>query len=364
MSSNGDPGYGTHPLPGPPPQAGEGNSLRSRQNLPPPSRGRAGVGAADARGSRETVVAAAVLVLVLVGVPWLNPGYRFLSVAISTGTVAITLYGLALLFGQAGIMSVGHAALMGVGAYTAAILSMRLGMGLWSALPFSMFMAALAAALIGLPALRVSGHHFVIITYAFCTLLAIVLTNGGSFTGGATGLDVEPVGTVLGINMDRLRNYYLLVIAALLASMLATYLISASGYGRTLRSIRENEPLARAVGINTGLHKVGAFMMSGAFAGAAGIFQAYYLRHISPTLYGGLPSLYIAMSVMLGGARTLYGPLGGAIIVNFLPEILNIDPVDSRIAYGAGLVAVILLLPRGMVDGLIGLYRWAARQRA
>ena len=156
-----------------------------------------------------------------------------------------------------------------------------------------------------------------------------MLTNGGDFTGGATGLDLGPIGRLFGVNFDKLRNYYLLVLAALLVGMLATHLITRSGYGRTLRAIRENEPLARAVGINTALHKLGAFMLSGAFAGLAGVLQAYYLRHISPELYGGLPSLYLALMVMLGGPRMLYGPLAGAIIVNFLPEVLNIDPVDS-----------------------------------
>src|SRR5262249_12160247 len=160
---------------------------------------------------------------------------------------------------------------------------------------FSALVAALVAGLLGLPSLRVSGHHFVIITFAFGELLTIVLTNGGSFTGAATGLDVDPIGHVLGINFDKVRNYYFLVVAALLLSILATHLVAISAYGRTLRSIRENEALARAVGVNTSLHKIGAFMLSGVFAGLAGILQAYYLRHISPTLYGAFPSVYLAL---------------------------------------------------------------------
>lgn len=310
------------------------------------------------RASRERMIAAAIIVVILAGVPWLNPSYRFLSVAISTGIAAVALYGLSIPFGQAGILSVGHAALMGVGAYTAGMLATHLGVGFWLALPFSMIVAALVAGFVGAPTLRVSGHHFVIITFAFCELLTIVLTNGGSFTGAATGLDVGPIGLALGINFDKLRNYYMLVIGAVLASILATHLIANSAYGRTLRSIRENEALARAVGVNTGLHKIGAFMLSGVFAGVAGILQAYYLRHVSPTLYGAFPSVYLALMVMLGGPRTLYGPLGGAVIVNFLPEILNLDPIDSRIAYGVGLIAVIMLLPGGVISGLIDSYRW------
>src|SRR6202790_338540 len=305
-----------------------------------------------------------LLVVFLIGFPWLNPGYRFLSLGITTGITTIALYGLGLQFGQAGIMSVGHAAFIGIGAYTAAILAGQLGMGFWLALPFSALFSALAAGLIGLPSLRVSGQHYIIITFCFCALLNIAITNGGTFTGGATGLDVGSIDEIFGINFDQLRNAYYLVMAVLLLCLLVAYLIVHSSYGRTLRAIRENELLARAVGINANRHKIGILMVSGAFAGVAGILQAYYLRHISPGLYGPFPSLYLALMVMLGGARLLYGPLIGAVIVSFLPEIMKLDPIDSRIAYGVGLLVVILVLPGGVSAGLLDVYRWLLAKRS
>jgi branched-chain amino acid transport system permease protein len=315
------------------------------------------------RPSLAEIVTAAVVVGFLVGFPSMNPGYRFLSLAITTGFTAVALYGLGFQFGQAGIMSVGHAALMGVGAYTAGILAGKLGIGFWLALPCSALVSAVVAGLVGLPSLRVSGQHYIIITFCFCALLNIALTNGGQFTGGATGLDVGSIGSAFGINFNKLLNTYYLVVVALIICLLATHLMVNSSYGRTLRAIRENETLARAVGINTNLHKIGALMVSGAFAGVAGILQAYYLRHISPTLYGPFPSLYLALMVMLGGARLLYGPLAGAIIVSFLPEILNLNPIDSRIAYGVALLTVILLLPGGVSAGLLNIYRWLMSKR-
>ncbi|RUW96799.1 branched-chain amino acid ABC transporter permease, partial [Mesorhizobium sp. M2A.F.Ca.ET.037.01.1.1] len=204
--------------------------------------------------------------------------------------------------------------------------------------------------------LRVGGQHYIIITFCFCALFVIVLTNGGTFTGSATGLDVGSVTPLPGINFDKLSNNYYLVLAALLLALAATYLIGNSRYGRTLRAIRENEQLARSVGINVDLHKLGVLMVSGLFAGLAGVLQLYYLRHISPTLFGAFPSLYLALMVMLGGARYLYGPLIGAVVVNFLPEVLNLDPVDSRIAYGVCLLLVILLLPGGVGAGIKNVY--------
>jgi branched-chain amino acid transport system permease protein len=305
----------------------------------------------------EQVVFAAILAVGLIALPWLGLGYRFLSIAITTAYTAIALYGLGLQFGQAGIMSVGHAALMGIGAYTAAILSVQLGWGFWSALPFAMLLSAVVAGVIGLPSLRVSGQHYIIITFCFCALFVIVLTNGGEFTGSATGLDVDSVTRVFGINFDKLSNGYYLVLVALFVTIGANAWMVHSRYGRTLRAIRENEQLARATGINVDLHKIGVFMVSGGFAGLAGILQLYYLRHISPTLFGAFPSLYLALMVMLGGTRFLYGPLLGTVIVNFLPETLNLNPIDSRIAYGICLLIVILLLPGGVSAGILNIYR-------
>ncbi len=309
--------------------------------------------------SRAGLAMALVVTAGLLVIPWLGPSYRFLSILISTEIAAIALYGLSILFGQGGMLSLAHAALMGVGGYTAAILSLRLGLGFWAAFPFAMAVTAAVAGLLGVSSLRVAGHHFIIVTFAFGSLFSIVLTNGGRFTGAATGLDLGTTGKLFGHDLDEIHNYYVLVTVVLLLSMLAAYLVSISSYGRILRSIRENEPLARAVGINTGFHKIGAFMLSGVFAAVAGELQAYFLQHISPTLYGGFPSVYLALMVMVGGPRMLYGPLVGAIIVNFLPEVLHLDPIDSRIAYGTGLIAVIMLLPGGVVAGLASLSRWA-----
>src|SRR5262249_49933164 len=163
----------------------------------------------------------------------------------STATAGIVLYGLAIPFGQAGILSLGYGGLMGFGAYTAAILSRDAGMNLWQSLPVSAAVSALFAGVFGLPSVRISGHHFALVTYGSCELLRITLIKGGAFTGAATGLDVPPIGTLAGFNIDKLANTYLLVALVLLASMLATWLISRSRYGRTLRAIRDNETLAR-----------------------------------------------------------------------------------------------------------------------
>lgn len=310
---------------------------------------------------------AAFVIVALLAAPWITHSYRFLSIAISAGIATITLYGLAILFGQTGLLSMAQAAFMGVGAYTATILARAIGLGFWSSIPFAMIASAMVAGVLGVFSLRViSAQYFIIVTFAFGALFSIIMINGGSFTGAATGLDVGPIGSVLGINLNKIRNFYYLTVFFVLASILVTYLISISPYGRTLRAIRENELLARSVAIVTDFHKIAVFMLSGLFAGLAGVLQAHFLQHISPALYETFPSVYLALMVMIGGPRMLYGPLAGAIIIYFLPEVLHLNPVDARIAYGAALVMVIMLLPSGLIGGFIDLYRRAtarARQR-
>lgn len=300
-------------------------------------------------------------VLIVVGlfalVPLLSPNNRFLSLAISAGINVIALYGLSVLFGQTGILSMGHAALVGVGAYTAAILARDFDIGFWVSMPIAGLMAAVVAAIIGIPSLRVSGHHFVIMTFAFGQLLTIMLTNGGDYTGAASGLDLQQPMLLFGIPLDTLPRYYLLVVFFVTLSAIASWAIINSSYGRTLRAIRENEKLAASLGINVGRHKIGAFIVSGVFAGVSGVLLAYFLRHIAPGQFASFPSIYLALMVMIGGPRLLLGPIAGGILVSFLPEILNLDPVQSRILYGACLIAVILLLPNGLIGGIVDGWR-------
>jgi branched-chain amino acid transport system permease protein len=301
----------------------------------------------------QSLLPVLVVIVLLALVPLFGPSNRMLSLAITAGINIVALYGLSVLFGQTGILSMGHAALVGVGAYAAAVLARDLGLGFWLALPAGGILAAVAAAIIGVPSLRVSGHHFVIMTFAFGQLLTIILTNGGDFTGAATGLDLQLPVSFLGHDAGDLVPYYLIVVAFVAISALASWAIINSSYGRTLRAVRENEKLAASLGINVGFHKIGAFVISGVYAGVSGVLLAYFFRHISPTQFASFPSIYLALMVMIGGARLLLGPIAGGILVSFLPEVLNLDPVESRILYGVCLIAVILLLPNGLIAGLL-----------
>ena len=295
----------------------------------------------------------------LIAAPWILSDSRLVALAIVAGINAIVLYGLAVLFGLTGILSIAHAALWGIGAYTAGILLRDLGWSFWAALPYAAVMAGVAAGLLGYPALRVKGHHFLIVTFAFGELLKLVLKNGGDFTGRGQGiLILEGVPPAFGLTFTSSESFYFLVIFFLLLTIAAVYLLGISRLGRTLRAIRENEDLARSVGINTNAYKIGAFVISGALTGVAGALYLYYLRSVSPELFGAFPGVQMAMMLLLGGSRVLLGPLSGAIIVGFLPEIINLDPIESQITFGVLLILVILVLPQGLVAGAQSRYIW------
>ena len=311
------------------------------------------------------------LVVVIVLFPTIVSSSRFLDVAVTYGIFAICLYGLGFLYGQTNYLSIAHSALLGVGAYTAAILFIQAGLGFWAVLPLAALLAMVAALLLGYPALRVSGYHFVIVTFAACELFVLATRNlGGAearkgLTGGAQGLDItEPVGQVFGQSFDinlELEPFYYLVIAFLFITLIVTQILVASPLGRTFRAIRENEPLARSVGIRANWYKILAFGISGLFAGVAGALFAYKLRHIAPDLFNSFEGVELALMVLLGGSRRLMGPLVGAIIVGFLPEILDVigiglTPFQRQIVFGALLIAVIILLPHGLVQGVADLY--------
>ena len=303
---------------------------------------------------------ALVVLLVLLTLPfWLtDPALRSLSV--TACITAIAVYGLELLYAQVGSMSVAHAALQGAGAYAAAILLRDFGVNFWFALPCGAVAGAVLACLLGLATARVSGHYFVILTFAFGGFLVIALTNGGSVSGGADGiLLLEPIPEVFGWapRINDVRGWYYFALAFLVLSILVSWLVTRTRFAASCRAVRENEQLARAVGVNVAAYRVAMFAVSGAFAGLSGVLYFNFVNQITPNEFGISPSVQLVLMMMIGGTGALLGPLAGAALVVFLPAVINLDPVVGQIAYGVILVLVILVLPQGIIPALGDLVR-------
>jgi branched-chain amino acid transport system permease protein len=289
---------------------------------------------------------------------------RHLFLATVTGTTAIAVYGLAVILGQAGILSLAHAGLWAIGAYTGAIFFREFGWSYWAVLPLGIVMSSIAAALLAYPALRIRGHFFLIATFGFGELVRIVLENGGGFESGRRlGLIVQGgIPDFFGIGLQSANSVYYVTVAYLVIAIASVYLIRRSGLGATMRAVRENEDLAESIGIHLARSKIMAFTLSGAFTGAAGVHYAFLLKHIEPSLFGAQDGIQLALMVLLGGAVPLLGPLVGAAVVQFVPELPFVDnPNYVQIAYGLALILLILLLPQGIVSGLKSLYYEARR---
>ena len=256
-----------------------------------------------------------------------------------------------LISGLTGYVSFGHVAFFGTGAYTAAILVSKLG---WHWLPASLMgsiTAASLALLIGYPCLRLKGPYFAISMLGLNEVVRALVSYFDSLTGGGSGITLSPMNSILPL-------YYAMGGIAL-AGLVITYWTITSRFGLRLLSIRENELAAEAMGIPTATLKLYAFLISAALPGIVGGFYARYVTHIEPL--GTFPLITtITMIVMclFGGRGTIFGPVLGATLLSLFQEW-----AWSRFLYfheaifGAIIVFVILLMPRGILGVLQQRYR-------
>ena len=312
-----------------------------------------------ARAPRRPLRAA--LVLCLLAVPLWLPSPYHLHVLIMAGIFAILALSLNLLLGYAGLLSLGHAAFFGIGAYASALLALRLA---W---PFAAgFVAAVAVAggsgyLTGRLAIRLRGAYFVLVTLSFAGVVSLVSVNWMDLTNGPLGLPGVPAAELLGFAFTTKRSaYYLVLVVAAGAYLLCARLVR-SRIGRALVALRENEALAASVGVDGTRYLVLAAALSAALAGAAGSLYAHYTRFVSPEVFLFSYTLTMVVMVVAGGKGTLAGPVIGAVVFTVLPEVLR-ELVAWRwqmLLYGAFLLLTVSLLPQGVVPMLAA---WRARR--
>jgi branched-chain amino acid transport system permease protein len=237
-----------------------------------------------------------------------------------------------------GQLSLGNASFMGIGAYTAALLSMRLDAPFGISLLAGGVFPALVALAIGVPVLRLSGVYLAMATLGFGEVVRVVFLNL-SVTGGPLGLNGVPLRTELW--------HLLLVLAALILSFSA---LRDSRFGRAMEAINEDETAARVMGIPTTAVKVGAFTAGAFIAGVAGGLNAHYTFFVSPREYGFEPAVDILAFAVLGGTRTYWGPVAGAAVLSLLPEVFRFLGPYRLALNGLILLIVILYLPNGIIS--------------
>jgi branched-chain amino acid transport system permease protein len=257
------------------------------------------------------------------------------------GLLALSMY-VVLSIGQ---LSLGQAAFMGLGAYTSALLTTRFGVPIPLALIAAMAMPALAALVIGVPTLRLSGIYLALTTIGLGEMLRIFFINW-DFTGGALGLSAIP----------QLDEYGALVwiFGALAIALIAAILICRSRVGRAMEAMREDEVAAGVLGVDLPRYRLSALVMSAVLAGLAGAFNAHVTSFIGPNAYGFDQAVTILSYALLGGIGSPVGPVVGAFILTLLPELLRPLHDFRLVVNGLIIVVVVLFLPRGLIAWRIG----------
>ncbi|WP_312436092.1 branched-chain amino acid ABC transporter ATP-binding protein/permease [Janthinobacterium sp.] len=299
-----------------------------------------------------SVLGLAVLALFPVVIP--NPYYIHLAETILI--YAILLFGLDIVVGYTGQVSLGHAGLFGIGSYATGALVFKLGLPFWLAMPASIAGAALFGAILALPALRVTGPYLAMVTLAFGTIVQILINEMSFLTEGPMGIKIHKP-SLFGHKLSEVEYYYMVAVL-MVVSLIVVHRILKSNLGRAFEALRDSPIASDCMGVSVYRYKVYAFVISAGFAGLAGSLYAYSEEYISPNTYNFEPTILFLLAVIMGGRKTRSGSLIGALIVVMLPSLLSDIELFRKIAVAAAVLGVIgsafmLAKKRSTVRGVI-----------
>lgn len=299
-----------------------------------------------------------VVSLIVALLPFMIKSPYYMQILINIGSWALISLGLTLLLGFAGQISFAQVTFFGVGAYTTAIMTVTAGMPSLFALIASAIVTGLVAFLIGLPVLRFKEHFLAVITIGFGIMVYVLLIQLSDITGGPGGFGGIPPFSIGSFQFKGdIANYYLIWFFTLISILIMINLLT-SRIGRALETLRSSEIAAKSLGINAFTLKLKAFIFSGALAGVGGSLYAFQTSFIAPNTFEVLQSITFITIVIVGGLRSVWGALVGAIVVTAIEQFMtHLLPLIipgaggelQKIAYGLLLVLVLLFMPNGLV---------------
>jgi branched-chain amino acid transport system permease protein len=251
---------------------------------------------------------------------------------------AILLFGLDIVVGYTGQVSLGHAGLFGVGSYVSGVLIMKLGAPWYLAIAGSIGISALFGALLALPALRVTGPYLAMVTLAFGTIVQILINEMTWLTEGPMGITLSKP-EMFGRALDE-TNYYYMVAVFMVLSLVVVHRLLKSHLGRAFEALRDSPIASDCMGVSVYRYKVYAFVISAGFAGLAGSLYAYSEQYISPNTYNFELTILFLLAVIMGGRKTRSGAMIGAVIVVMLPSLLQDVALFRQIAIAAAVLGV------------------------
>jgi ABC-type branched-subunit amino acid transport system permease subunit len=273
------------------------------------------------------------------------------------GTVGIYVLlglGLNIVVGLAGLLDLGYVAFFAIGGYTVALMTApahHLMWNFWLTIPIGIVLAAFAGIVLGVPVLRLRGDYLAIVTLGFGQIIAVMLRSDEltNFTGGPKGVSAVGGPSLAGISLGSPADFVYLILLGVVLVIFVTIRLRSSRVGRAWEAIREDETVARAMGINTWFHKLLAFAIGAAFAGLGGVIFASRNQFTGPEDYNLMVSFNVLASVIVGGMGSIPGVVGGAFTLKGLPEVLRELENYRVLAFGALLVVMMLIRPEGLL---------------
>jgi ABC-type branched-subunit amino acid transport system permease subunit len=300
---------------------------------------------------RWTVYGAAGLVLL--SIPLVIGDYWNYTIG-TVGIYVLLGLGLNIVVGLAGLLDLGYVAFFAIGGYTVALMTApahHLMWNFWLTIPIGIVLAAFAGIVLGVPVLRLRGDYLAIVTLGFGQIIAVMLRSDAltNFTGGPKGVSAVGGPSLLGIPLSSPEDFVYLILLGVALVIFVTIRLRSSRVGRAWEAIREDETVARAMGINTWFHKLLAFAIGAAFAGLGGVIFASRNQFTGPEDYNLMVSFNVLASVIVGGMGSLPGVVGGAFTLKGLPEVLRELENYRVLAFGALLVVMMLIRPEGLL---------------
>jgi len=298
------------------------------------------------------------LIPLLVVLPILFPSDYMVGVFTLIGIYSIVTLGLTLLMGYAGQISLGHAAFMGIGAYSSAILTVTYKLPVGLGILLGMVISAVIAFIVGSQTLKLREHFLALATLGFNIIVYIFLTGYGQLTKGASGFLGIPKVDLFGFVLTRQIHYYILVwVIVLLLSVISLNIVN-SHIGRVLRGIHDSEIATQSLGVDIAKYKLYIFVISAVYASLAGSLYAHYINFIAPATFNISLSIEFLLMVAVGGSQPIWGALIGSTIVTSLSEFVT--PFITKtfgakseikiILFGVLLILVMMYIPKGFVS--------------
>ena len=299
--------------------------------------------------NRNQKIALAVgLVLVAILPPFLKSYGIYLMTLMCVYLMAA--FGLNLIVGYAGQMSIGQAAFYGIGAYIAAILMTKFGVSFWLVLPIAAVACFAVGLALGFPALRVQHHYLAFATLGFNVLVYLIMRNEEKLTGGTFGIANIPRPSLFGYSLDSSLAFFYFAYVSVILLAAVLWWILRSPWGRAFAALRDNPIRAESTGVNITAYTLLAFAIGAACAGIGGVYLTALVNFIEPGQFNLSVSLMMLLAVIVGGSGRFFGPVIGSVIVILLPEWLR-DLKNWYLAiFGVAVIVMMIYLPGGLVS--------------